>query len=97
MCFHSGRICRYCMATHSEINHKFQKNSFVLRTTEVHKYHLQCVQHNKENAAFYGEYGTSSFDILGYYDVTKSLPPDVMHDMLGVVSTDNEACYLRST
>lgn len=82
MCFNSGRICRYCMATHSDINHKFQEDSFVLRTTAVHEYHLQCVQHNKENAALYGIHGSSSFDALGYFDVTKSLPPDVMHDML---------------
>lgn len=81
MCFNSGRICRYCMATHSEINQKFQEDSFVLRT-EVHEYHLQCVQHNKENAALYGVRSTCSFYTLGYFDVTKSLPPDIMHDML---------------
>lgn len=50
--------------------------------TEVHEYHLQCVQHNKENAALYGVHSTCSFDALGYFDVTKSLPPDIMHDML---------------
>lgn len=34
----------------------------------------------------YGVHGTSSFDALGYFDVTKSLPPDIMHDILeGVV------------
>lgn len=60
MCFNSGRICCYCMATHLEINHKFQEDSFVLRTTEIHEYHLQCVQHKKENAALYGVHGTSS-------------------------------------
>ncbi|KAJ8346571.1 hypothetical protein SKAU_G00279720 [Synaphobranchus kaupii] len=82
MCFNSGRICRYCMASHSEINHKFQEDSFILRTTDVHKYHLQCVQHNTQDAALYGVHGTSSFDDLGYFDVTKCLPPDIMHDML---------------
>lgn len=97
MCFNSGRICRYCMATHSEIHQKFQEDSFVLRTTEVHEYHLQCVQHNKENVALYGVRGTCSFDALGYFDVTKSLPPDIMHDLLRSFSTDIEACYLRSS
>ncbi|MGL5674006.1 MAG: hypothetical protein ACRDC9_13165, partial [Plesiomonas shigelloides] len=70
------------MATHSEINQKFQEDSFVLRINEVHEYHLQCVQHNKENAALYGVRSTCSFDALGFFDVTKSLPPDIMHDML---------------
>lgn len=82
MCFQSGRICRYCMATHSEIKHKFQEDGFVLRTAEIHDYHLQCVQQNKENSALYGVRCTSPFNALGYFDVTKSLPPDVMHDML---------------
>lgn len=69
------------MATHSEINQKFQKDNFVLRTVEVHEYHLQCVQHNKENAALYGANGKSSFVARGYFEV-KSLPPHIMHDML---------------
>ena len=41
MSFSSGRICRHCMASHGEINHKFQEHDFVQRTTEVHKYHIQ--------------------------------------------------------
>lgn len=85
-CFNSGQICRYCMATHLEVNHKIQEDSFALRTTEVHGYHLRCVQCIKENAALYGVCGPSPLDALGYFDVTKSLPPDIMHDMLeGVV------------
>ena len=59
MCFNLGQICRYCMAAHSIINHKFQEDSFILRTTEVQKYHLQCVQHNKEDTALYGVHGPS--------------------------------------
>ncbi len=70
------------MATHSEINSKFQEDWFVLRMTAVHEYHLQCVQQNKEDAALYGVHGTSSFEALGYFDVTKSMPQDIMHDML---------------
>lgn len=70
------------MATHSEINPRklvlFWEQQI---SQKIHKYHLQCVQH-KENAALYGGVrGTSSF-ALGYFDVTKSLLPDIMHDML---------------
>lgn len=70
------------MATHSEINNKFQEDGFVLRMTEVLEYPFQCVQQNKEDSALYGVQCPSSFNALGYFDVTKSLPPDVMHDML---------------
>lgn len=66
------------MATHSEINQKFQEDNFVLRTAEVHEYHLLCIQHNKENVALYGGNGKSSSDALGYFEVNKSLPPDIM-------------------
>lgn len=51
MCFYSDWICCYCMATHSNIDQKFQEDSFVLRTTEVHDYHLQCVHHDKGNTS----------------------------------------------
>ena len=64
MCFQSGRICCYCMATHSEIKLKFQEDGFVLRTAEVHDYHLQCVRQNKENSALYVVRCTSPFNTL---------------------------------
>lgn len=43
MSFNSGRICRYCMATYSEMKEKFQEDNIVLRTSEVHQYHLECI------------------------------------------------------
>lgn len=86
MSFSGGRICRYCMATHSDMKTKFSESDFVLRTTDVHKYHLECIKQNPENKATYGVQGVSPFDQLEYFDVTRSLPPDVMHDFLeGIV------------
>lgn len=72
MCFTSGWICPYRMATYSEMNHKYQEDNFVLRMTEIQEY--QCVQHNKEHAALYGVRGKCLFDSLGYFDVTKCSP-----------------------
>lgn len=39
MSFNVGRICWYCMATHSNIKRCFNESDFVLRTTDVHRYH----------------------------------------------------------
>lgn len=70
------------MASHSEIQHEFCEESFVLRTTEVHKYHVDCVKNDKQSAVLYGVNGNCTFDALPYFDVTKCFPPDVMHDLL---------------
>lgn len=40
------------------------------------------MKNDKQNAALYGVYGNCTFDALPYFDVTKCLPPDVMHDLL---------------
>ncbi|XP_035989246.1 uncharacterized protein LOC110368027 isoform X1 [Fundulus heteroclitus] len=86
MSFNSGRICRYCMATYDDIKHLFQEDSFVLRTSEVHQCHLARIQQKPDDKATYGVNSSSPFDTLRYFDVTKSLPPDIMHDLLeGVI------------
>lgn len=86
MSFNSGRICRNCMATHGDIKHLFKENCFVLRTSEVHQCHLAHIQQIPGDKATYGEYSPSPFEELHYFDVTKALPPDIMHDLLeGVI------------
>ncbi len=86
MSFNAGRICRYCMATHGDIKRCFKESDFVLRTADVYRYHLECVKENLDTKAIYGVTGGCPFDKLDYFDVTTSLPPDVMHDFLeGVV------------
>lgn len=86
MSFNSGRVCRYCMATHGDIKHLFTEDNFVLRTSEVHRCHLARIQQVPDDKATYGVYSPSPFDELHYFDVTTALPPDVMHDLLeGVI------------
>ena len=82
MSFGAGRICRYCMATHSEMKKNFSESDFVSRNVDVHIYHLECVKQNPENKGMYGVGGVCEFDQLDYIDVTTSLPPNVMHDFL---------------
>nr|XP_054760174.1 uncharacterized protein LOC129266356 [Lytechinus pictus] len=85
-CFNSGRICRHCMALKPEICTKFEESQFVLRTTEVHAYHLNAIKADSHNCSVYGVYRPCVLDELRYFDVTKCLPPDPMHDLLeGVV------------
>ncbi len=85
MSFNSARVCRYCMATHTEIKEKFRESDFVLRTPEVHQYHLMCIE-NTEDQRMYGVNYPSPFNELNYFDVTQAFPPDIMHDLLeGVI------------
>lgn len=57
-----------------------------LRTSAVNKYHLDSIKENPSNTAVYGVERICPFDELSYFDVTKGLPPDLMHDLLeGVI------------
>ncbi|KAJ7998220.1 hypothetical protein DPEC_G00220330 [Dallia pectoralis] len=84
--FNSVRVCRHCMGTYTDIKEKFQEDSYILRTADVHRYHLECIQQNPDSRVTYGVQCSCPFNVLPYFDVTKSLPPDIMHDMLeGVI------------
>lgn len=86
MSFNTGRICRYCMASYEDMKQSFEEESFVLRTSEVHQYHLARIQEFPDDKTIYGVNSSCPFDRLSYFSVTQALPPDVMHDLLeGVV------------
>lgn len=81
--FHAGRICRTCLADYSEISTKFVQNDFKLRTADMQSYHVHAVEVNVQNATVYGVKGPCSFaQHLHQFDVTKSFPHDIMHDLL---------------
>ena len=85
--FNSGRVCRFCMAVYEDISSKFFHCDFVERNATSHAYHLNAIQKNPllgKNT--YGVTNKCAFSELDYFDVTQSLPPDLMHDFLeGVV------------
>ncbi|KAK6482840.1 hypothetical protein HHUSO_G15940 [Huso huso] len=86
MSFSTGCIGRQCMATYGDIKEKFSEDQFQLRTSEVHKYHLQSMRENPENSAIYGVRSRCPFEELNYFDTTTAFPPDLMHDFLeGVI------------
>ena len=80
--FHTGRICRSCMARKQDIMSKVSEEDFVLRTTDVHQYHLNAVEEDDTNAAIYGVRRPCPFSEIDSFDVTKCFPPDLMHDCL---------------
>ena len=86
-CFNSGRICRFCLALHTDINYKFDEADFTIRTRDIHQYHLSAIQENVQNGALvYGVVRKCPFEELDYFHTTEAFPPDVMHDFLeGVV------------
>jgi len=100
--FHAGRICRTCLADHSEISEKFSESDVTLRTKAIHSYHLEAVAANPQNARVYGVKGTCAFsDGLQDFDVTQRLPHDSMHDLLeGILPLVTRlilAHYIRSS
>lgn len=80
------RKCRHCMADFDEMQTKFEEEEFVLRTKELHEYHLQQLEENEGlRNHFSKEYGVNKKSILlnaPYFDVTEQLPQDVMHIVL---------------
>jgi hypothetical protein len=84
--FNSGRFCRMCMISHSELADKLSEDSVTLRTFQNHTYHVNEVKNNPANSAIYGVNGPCVFSDLEYLDVTSTFPPDIMHDVMeGVI------------
>lgn len=80
------RKCRHCMTDFEGMQCKFEEDDFVLRTKELHEYHLQQLEDNEGlYEHFSKEYGVTSRSILldaPYFDVTEQVPQDVMHVIL---------------
>ena len=80
--FASGRVCRTCMISYSELSEKVRESDVTLRCAANHAYHVKAVLENKDNAAIYGVLGPSVFSSLEYFNVIMSFPPDIMHDCM---------------
>ncbi|XP_075556671.1 uncharacterized protein LOC142588739 [Dermacentor variabilis] len=78
--FSHGRICRFCMALHHELNHKFLESDFLLRTPEGHQHHLNMLSAGLPTASLYGVREACALTFNGF-NPTQHLPPDVMHDI----------------
>lgn len=80
------RKCRHCMADFDDMQTKFVEEDFMLRSKELHEYHLQQLEENEGlRNHFSKEYGVNKKSILlnaPYFDVTEQLPQDVMHIVL---------------
>ncbi|CAN8029645.1 unnamed protein product, partial [Ixodes persulcatus] len=80
-CFSSGSICRFCLATKSDLNDKWDKSQFVLRTSSLHARHVLLVESDPSLVSTYGVCGPSCMAEVRSFEATQSLPPDIMHDL----------------
>jgi len=80
------RKCCYCMTDFDEMQMKIVEEDFLLRSKELHDYHLNNIEQDEDlYQNFSKEYGTNKRSILldsPYFDVTEQLPQDVMHVIL---------------
>ncbi|CAN7999370.1 unnamed protein product [Ixodes hexagonus] len=82
-CFSQGRVCRFCMALSERLSEITTEDSCTLRSAQAHEQYLQAVAVNpKLNRKLYGVNEQSPMLELPYFDVTRQLPPDLMHDVL---------------
>ena len=77
--------CRFCNTSSDDMQHKFAEEDFELRTSTVYKEQLKSL----EDCGFLPEAVQQSgikrkcvFSELSGFDVTKSFPPDIGHDLL---------------
>lgn len=82
-CFSRGRVCRFCMVSPKHLALKTSEQMCQLRTASRHAHHLQAIAINSAvSKRLYGVNEASSLLQLPYFDVTRQLPPDIMHDIL---------------
>ncbi|EEC14030.1 hypothetical protein IscW_ISCW024648, partial [Ixodes scapularis] len=80
-CFSSGSICRFCLATKSDLNDKWDESQFVLRTSSLHARHVLLVESDPSLVSTYEVCGPSCMAEVRSFEATESLPPDIMHDL----------------
>lgn len=81
-CFSNGRVCRFCMISSKQLAQKTHEDMCQARTLGRHELHLAAVAVNTANRRLYGVNEASPLLQLPYFDVTRQLPPDLMHDIL---------------
>lgn len=82
-CFSSGRVCRFCMVSAHQLSNQTSEKMCRIRTAATHEVHLQAVSVNgSANKRLYGVNEASPLLQLPYFDATRQLPPDLMHDIL---------------
>lgn len=87
--FNCGKVSRYCLTDHSEMRIKFDSVTCPTRSHEQYKRQIVELGNFPEQVKLdYGIKARCVFDEIPYIDVTKLVPPDVMHDFLeGVAPT----------
>ncbi|KAL1424585.1 hypothetical protein MTO96_019989 [Rhipicephalus appendiculatus] len=83
-CFSTGRVYRFCMVSTNQLSLQTSESMCKVRTTDRHELHLQAIAVNgAANKRLYGVNEPSSLFQLPYVDVTRQLPPDLMHVLEG--------------
>lgn len=88
-CLSSGRVCRFCMASGRQLPKWPTEKMCQIRIAATHEVHLQAISVNcRANKRLFVVNEASPFLQLPYFDVTRQLLPDLMHDILegGMVS-----------
>ena len=80
--FSAGCVCRVCMTRKEDLSTKLSEDDCVLRSKDVHKYHLDAIENDASNAPIYGVRGDSALSAIDSFHVIECLPPDIMHDCL---------------
>ena len=93
--FSSGRFCRYCMTTYMSRSDRLSELDCELRSSEMHKKHLQLIAQDADFSAVYGVRGICPLAELEYFDPITSLVPDVMHDVFEGVMQINIEVVVR--
>ena len=81
-CWSSGKFCRFCLIDYSDLKTKYSEQQLVIRTPEMHRFHVNSVIIDNTLQSAYGVNGGCCFDTLQYFNSVNYFPSDLMHDFL---------------
>lgn len=93
--FSADHFCRFCLCHRNDVqDREVASGEYQLRTRESHDRHVQEVLQDHTMAKHYGvKRGCPLSDMLTYFHVVDSFPPDILHDFLeGVVPVELGLC-----
>jgi hypothetical protein len=94
--FTSGRIRRQCMVTKMQTRNVHTEDDCMLRTKEVHNYHVRSVEMDPSLLSVYGVKYASPFADLSLYNPVLFFPPNVMHDVLEGMMSVNVSLVIKA-
>jgi hypothetical protein len=93
--FSSTHPCRFCLISKDKLNSQLCRDPIALHTPATYASQVNRVTSDQSLQSVYGIKQNSCLNRIPFFNVTRGLPSDVMHDLLEGVVCDVTECDIK--